>query len=410
MDIRVRRALATLRHHPLVADTLLAVVLAAASLVSAAVTIQVARGTNPVFEDPGMAAPVVSMLLLCAPIAVRRRFPLAALAAVVGAFLLARLVLDVGESSMTVLVGSLALYSATVHGRGRLRIPVVAGAVALIAGEVGREVYFLIPEVEGKTLTQGFILLYNLAILSLPCALGATLRRLRDRQRELSERAAELEREREENARRAVFEERVRIARELHDVVAHHVSVMGVQAAAARRVLERQPAKAEEALGSIESASRQAVGELHQMLGFLRQQGEVDDVAPQPRLAELRALAEQLTQANLDVHLSVEGEEKPLPRTVEVSAYRIVQEALTNTVKHARATMAEVRIRYAGDSLSVGVSDNGSGRPVAPGRPAGHGLIGMRERVGLHGGKLRAGPRSEGGFEVEATFPLPGPV
>jgi signal transduction histidine kinase len=404
----VRRALGTVRRHPLAADAALACAFAIAALVSAASLFQYLDSAVPGFERPTTTATVVSMLLITAPLALRRRFPLTTAMTAVGAFLLARIVLNVEEGSITVLAGSFALYSAAVHGHPRWRTPVLTLSVTLIAGEVVREIYFGAPEVRGKTLTQAFALFYNVVLVALPWVLGATVRALRQRQAELSRRAAELEREREENARRAVFEERVRIARELHDVVAHHVSVMGVQAGAARRVIHLQPERAEEALGCIETASRQAVGELQQMLGFLRQAGEVDDMAPQPGLAELPDLVSQVAQANLALELCVEGEQRPLPRTVEVSAYRIVQEALTNTVKHAGANSARVRVRFGSDMLELEVVDDGRGDGRPKGKLGGHGLIGMRERVSLHGGELRAGPRPEGGFGVEATLPLNG--
>lgn len=390
-------------------DGVLALAFVVVGLVSAVSTIRFLDAVDPSFEPPPSTAVVSSMVLLTAPLALRRKFPLSTVAVVVGAFLLARTVFDVHEASITVLAGSFALYSAAVHGDARWRGPVLVLSVAVIAGEVVREIYFGAPEVAGKALTQGFTLFYNLVVLALPCVLGVAVRTLRDGQRQLADRAVELEREREENARRAVFEERVRIARDLHDVVAHHVSVMGVQAGAARLVIGRQPAQAKEALGSIERTSRQAVGELQQMLGFLRQEGEGDDLAPQPGLRELPGLAAQLAQANVTVGLRVEGEERSVPRTVDVSAYRIVQEALTNTVKHAHASRADVRVRYSSDALVVEIVDDGQG--AAP-RPAamsgGHGLIGMRERVALHGGELRAGPRAAGGFGVEAVFPLSG--
>lgn len=400
-----------MRRHPLAADGVLALAFVLVGLASAAVTIQFVKAAQPSFEPPTPAAVAASMILLTAPLALRRKFPLSTLVAIVGAFLLARTVLDVYETSITVLAGSFALYSAAAHGGGRWRGPVQALSVAVIAGEVVREIYFGSPEVDGRVLAQAFSLFYNLIVLALPCLLGVTVRSLRERQRQLVARAIELEREREENARRAVFAERVRIARDLHDVVAHHVSVMGVQAGAARLVIGRQPAQAEEALGSIERTSRQAVGELQQMLGFLRQEGDVDGVAPQPGLGELPGLAAQLAEANISVELRIEGEQRPVPRTVDVSAYRIVQEALTNTVKHARARRADVRLCYSGEALVVEVVDDGLGaahRPAAT--PGGHGLIGMRERVALHGGELRVGPRAAGGFGVEATFPLDGRV
>ena len=405
----VRRALGGMRRHPLAADALLACTFSVAGLVSAASLFQYLDAADPRFVPPSTTATVVAMLLLTVPLALRRRFPLTTVMTVVGAFLLARTVLNVDESSITLLAGSFALYSAAVHGQPGRRTPVLAMSVTLIGAEVVREIYFGAPQVQGRTLTQGFTLFYNIVFLALPWALGTTVRKLRQRQAELVQRAGELEREREQNARRAVFEERVRIARELHDVVAHHVSVMGVQAGAARRVIHRQPDRAEEALGCIEGASRQAVGELQQMLGFLRQEGEIDDVAPQPGLTELPELVSHLGQANLAVELHVEGQERPLPRTVEVSAYRIVQEALTNTVKHAAASTATVLVRYGDDALQLEIVDDGRGQvPRMKNRPGGHGLIGMRERVSLHGGELRTGPRPEGGFGVEAILPLDG--
>ena len=201
----------------------------------------------------------------------------------------------------------------------------------------------------------------------------------------------------------------MRIARELHDVVAHHVSVMGVQAGAARRIMAKAPDKAEAALSSIEAASRQAVEELHRTLGFLRQGDDADDLAPQPGVAQLDDLVHQLDRAKLAVDIAVEGEPRPLPRTLEVSVYRIVQEALTNTLKHAGAATATVRLRYEPTAFEVEVADNGRGNPDAPDRPVGgHGLMGMRERVSLHGGHLVAGPGEAGGFVVRARFPLDG--
>ena len=402
-----RRALGAVHRHPLAADTALAGAFAVAALVSAVSLSQYLDALNPGFESPTTAAIVVWALLLTAPLALRRQFPLATVLAVVGAFLLARRVLDIDESSVTVMAGTFALYSAAAHGDLRRRTPVLALCVAVIGAQVVTDIYVRAPEAQGRALTQGFTLFYNIVYLALPWALGVAVRALRQRQTELAQRAAELEQERTTNARRAVFEERVRIARELHDVVAHHVSVMGVQAGAARTVLRGQPDKAEVALGAIEGSSRQAVGELHKMLGFLRREGEVDEIAPQPGLDALPELVDHVTRPELQVTLLVEGDRRALPRTVEVSAYRIVQEALTNTVKHSRATQAGVRVRYGRDVLLLEVLDDGSGNGAGPKPgPGGHGLIGMRERVSLHGGELRAGPRPDGGFCVEASFPL----
>jgi signal transduction histidine kinase len=187
------------------------------------------------------------------------------------------------------------------------------------------------------------------------------------------QRAADAERGREENARRAVFEERVRIARELHDVVAHHVSMMGVQAGAARVVIDRDRVRAKESLTAIEVSSRQAVGELHRLLGFLRQAGDQDDLAPRPGLGQLPRLAASMSESELAVAVSIEGEERALPAMIGVSAYRIVQEALTNTLKHAAASRADVRVRYWPGELEVEIIDDGRGATALvrdePGRP-----------------------------------------
>jgi signal transduction histidine kinase len=210
-------------------------------------------------------------------------------------------------------------------------------------------------------------------------------------------------------AEHAVVEERVRIARELHDVVAHHVSMMGVQAGGARVVIDSDRVKAKEALSAIEVSSRQAVGELHRLLGFLRQPGEEDDLAPRPGLSRLARLAASMGESGLVVVVSVEGEERLLPPMIGVSAYRIVQEALTNALKHAAASRADVCVRYWPDELEVEIIDDGRGAMSLSGAsPGGLGLIGMRERAALHGGRLTAGPGSGGGFAVRVKLPTSG--
>jgi signal transduction histidine kinase len=203
----------------------------------------------------------------------------------------------------------------------------------------------------------------------------------------------------------------VRIARELHDVIAHHVSMMGVQAGAGRLVIDQDPDKAKEALGAIELSSRHAVQELYRLLGFLRQAGDPDPLASQPGLGQLAGLAAGMSNTELTVEVRVEGESRPLPATVDVSAYRIVQEALTNTLKHAGASRADVHLRYWPDELEVEIVDDGrpNGGPVAT--SGGLGLIGMRERAALHGGQLSAGPAAGGGFAVRVKLPTPdGPL
>ena len=315
------------------------------------------------------------------------------------------------EAYITVWACWLALYSAVAHApRTRWTLLVVAALVAALLAEVVREVYFYEGGgFQGLPLSQGFVLAYNAVFIAFPVLLGLAVRSRRDRERELAAQAAELQREREENARRAVLEERVRIARELHDVVAHHVSVMGVQAGAARRVVGRQPEKVEEILSSIEVSSRQAVVELHRLLGFLRRAGQADELAPQPDLAQLDDLVGAAGKGELAVELVVEGEVRPLPQTLEVSAYRVIQEALTNALKHSGGSRAVVRVGYQPTALEIEVLDDGNGGGEhPPSGLGGHGLIGMRERVGLHGGHLRVGRAPQGGFAVHATFPLNG--
>jgi len=399
---------ALVRRFPLAADTALAIALAVAVLVSLAATYDELPATDQSFSHGFTLAVVASMLALTLPLAWRRRFPFSVAVVVVVTFLIARIVVHVPEANVSLLTAWLMIYSVAVHGKRRLRTPVLALCYIAIVAELVREVFFA-SYAGGPLLASVVSLLYNMFVIALPWLLGAAIWSLRDRQHKLAAQTVELQTEREENARQAVFAERVRIARELHDVVAHHVSVIGVQAAGARRVMERQPAQAAEALSSIEASSRQAVVELHRLLGFLRRAGDVDELTPQPGLAQLADLIAEVGRAELTVDLTVEGEAKLLSPTLEVSAYRVIQEALTNTRKHSRATKAIVRVEYGTVALEVEVLDAGPARAPEPtGTSAGHGLIGMRERAALHGGHLRAGPRPDGGFAVHATFPLNG--
>jgi signal transduction histidine kinase len=219
------------------------------------------------------------------------------------------------------------------------------------------------------------------------------------------ERRAELaERERDLAAREAVVEERARIARELHDAIAHHVSMMVVQAGAERRVLDRGAGSTGEVLQTIEQIGRGALTEMRRLVGMLRSR-DGDPLAPQPSLADLPRLVAQVSEAGLPVELEIDGERRELPLGIELSAYRIVQEALTNSLKHAGDARATVRVRYSPDQLELEVADDGAGEPavVAGG---GHGLAGMRERVALYGGRLDAGRRGERGFTVRVVLPI----
>lgn len=221
--------------------------------------------------------------------------------------------------------------------------------------------------------------------------------------RDRDQRAELAERERDLAAREAVAEERARVARELHDVVAHSVSVMVIQAQAGPRLLA-DPDRVREAFASIEASGKQALVELRRLLGILRTDEQADR-GPQPGLGSLQTLAEQVRRAGLPVEVSVEGEPRELPAGVDLSAYRIIQEALTNALKHAGRAEAEVRLRYGATALELEIVDNGSASPMqAPG--LGHGLIGMRERVALYGGVLQTGARNGHGYAVRASLPL----
>jgi signal transduction histidine kinase len=256
----------------------------------------------------------------------------------------------------------------------------------------------------------------SFALLAAAWTLGEGQRRRRGATAKLEELNARLERERDLKARWAVAEERARIARELHDVVAHSVSVMVVQAGAARRLVDGDPGQAKQALGSIESTGRQALAEMRRLLGVMRRDGEdrvagngAGGLAPQPSLADLDALVTGAQEAGLEVALEVEGMPRPLAAGVDLSAYRIVQEALTNCIKHAGPARATVLLRYRRDELELQVSDDGRGVigwQDGDREDGGHGLIGMRERVAVLGGNLRIGPRPGGGFLVDARLPL----
>jgi signal transduction histidine kinase len=218
------------------------------------------------------------------------------------------------------------------------------------------------------------------------------------------ERSAQIaERERDLIAREAVVEERARIARELHDVIAHHVSMIVLQAGAERRVLDGDNASTRDVLETVEQTGRSALTEMRRLLGMLRGD-ETEPLTPQPGLVDVPVLVEQLREAGLPVELKVEGDHRELPVGIELSAYRIVQEALTNALKHARDARTSVRVSYGPDSLELEIVDDGA--PAAePVERGGHGLVGMRERVALYGGSIEAGSRPTGGFAVRVLLP-----
>jgi signal transduction histidine kinase len=216
-----------------------------------------------------------------------------------------------------------------------------------------------------------------------------------------------LEQARHDLARQAVVEERLRIARELHDVVAHSMSVVAVHAGSGRMVAAEDPAAAERALATIEVTTRSALREMRRLLGVLRSAGAEEPAAlePAPGLADLDALVAQVTRSGVDVELRVEGRRTAVPAGVDLSAYRVVQEALTNVIKHAGPARAVVEVRYTDTAVTVEVVDDGQGA-ATPAAAGGHGLVGMRERVAVHGGVLDVGPGDAGGFHVSARFPV----
>src|SRR5262245_54029376 len=229
--------------------------------------------------------------------------------------------------------------------------------------------------------------------------------RAREEQAEAAEvRAVQAEGERETAARIAVAEERARIARELHDVVAHAVSVMVLQVGAVRHKLPDALAEDRDALRSVERAGRTALAEMRRLLGAMRREGDEVEFVPQPGLDELSGLLDEVGRAGLPARLHVDGEPYPLPRGVDLSAYRIVQEGLTNALKHARASDADVTVRYRPDEIEIEVRDNGEGGATNDG--LGHGLVGVRERVKIYGGKMSAGKAPEGGFVLSTRLPI----
>ncbi|GII22483.1 sensor histidine kinase [Planosporangium mesophilum] len=250
-----------------------------------------------------------------------------------------------------------------------------------------------------------FIVFATMAVLLCVTA-GRTVHHRRAYVAALTERARDAERNQQALTAQAVADERRRIARELHDMVAHHVSVMGVLATGSRRALHRDPAAADEALATIEETGRTALREMRRLLDVLRTDQEpAGELAPQPGMAHLAGLVEQVSEAGLPVTLTMTGDARTLDPGVALTIYRIVQEALTNALKHAGSATAEVRLDVGTYWLTLEICDTGRG-PRPGGERVGHGLLGMRERVTLYGGTLRTGPRPGGGFRVSARIPV----
>ncbi|WP_051815727.1 sensor histidine kinase, partial [Glycomyces tenuis] len=269
-------------------------------------------------------------------------------------------------------------------------------------------VYF-VSAADAAPATRSILVLLNTVMAATVFWIGFVMRNRRLKFEELADRARVAEESREALAAQAVADEQRRIARELHDVVAHHISVIGVMSEGAKRVLRTNPDAAEEALATVNQTARTALREMRDILTVLRSgQEEPDsaDLEPQPTVDSLRALVAQTKDAGLPVRYSVRGEEYPLPTGVSLAVYRIVQEALTNTIKHAGPkAKAGVVVDYGQEEFRVSIGDSGRGAPVITHFSGGHGLIGMRERATLYGGSLQAGPQPGGGYLVEARFP-----
>jgi signal transduction histidine kinase len=350
-------------------DALIAAALAIPSLVQVLVA--------PIASRP---LGVLIALLTTVPIAFRRYHPFAAALAGTCLWWL--------ETDGYVILGYFAAFllfwALGSHEADRRKV-IAACAFALVTGAVG--------------VTRSDPLVYeyvgSFAIVLGPTFLGRLVRREREQAERMHEWAAQA----------AVADERARIARELHDVVAHGVTVIAIQADAAEAALDRDPALAKAPLHAIRSSAAEALGDMRRLLGVLREEEDGNELTPQPGLAQLDALARRVREAGVQVSVKQEGQPRPLPASLDLSAYRIVQEALTNVRKHANGAPAEVRLEWGEATLQMRITDRGPGaNGTAPGE--GHGLVGMRERVRVHGGELRTGTANGGGFVVDATLPL----
>jgi signal transduction histidine kinase len=370
-------------------DWLLALVLAGSA--------QYELWVDPISERPSGArwGHAVFLLVATVPLAWRRRAPLLVVLAVVASASAESWLLSDWTSFQVFVALVLAVYSVAVHADQR---DAIAGAALAGAAIAAAQLSDLIGGGPVSDVPGPWILLGAVWVG------GRALRRRRLEALRLTDRATQLEEEREEKARLAVAEERARIARELHDIVAHAISVIVVQARAGRRTLPGEAGPTRESLDTIEETGRQALGEMRRLVGILRTEDEEATLAPQPGLRQLDALVAQVSQAGLPVELRVDGEPRELPPGIDLSAYRVVQEALTNALKYAGHASAQVVVRYRPDELEVEVVDTGTGEEAAG--EAGHGLVGMTERVSLYGGEIEAGAREGGGFAVRARLPL----
>jgi signal transduction histidine kinase len=356
-------------------------------------------------SDP-KGAYAAAALAMTAPLVWRRRAPLAVLATVFVPLFAMRAADHSLDSAYVMIVLLVAFHAVGSYLEQRMAIVGLALGLSLLAALLTVESLMAATGDSESAALADFVFLA--AILGVVWAGSVSLRERSLRTGELERRAVRLEREREERARAAVAEERGRIARELHDVVAHSVSVIAVQTGSLRRRLSRERPDDAEQLAAVERTARQALAEMRRMLGLLRADDDEPSLSPQPGVEQIDRLVAQVCKAGLPVELSVEGEQISLPPGVDLAAYRIVQEALTNALKHARAARACVALRYGERGLELEISDDGRGLNGASSE-GGHGLVGMRERVALYGGSLHTGAGPDGGFTVRAHLPFPAP-
>lgn len=369
-------------------------------VLAAAITANPGSAASP----PGSA--YLFALGFAALMLVRRRWPVGTLL-VTAAGLLVYYMLDYPPVGLAVPVAA-ALYSAAEAGRLRWAVGTAAGLVAV-------STFFRIREGDNLAYLLGYEFAVTTTLMAALIALGDGVRSRRGWQAELRRQALAAEQEREQEAARRVEQERLRMARELHDVLAHTISIVSLHSDVAREALRCDPDAAETALLAVRSATADASRELRATLGLLREPGTVASRQPPAGLARLEELVRSAAEGGLTVRVRTSGDAPELPGVVDAAAHRVVQESITNVLRHAGARSATVELRYATDALTVRVSDDGPGHadsagevgagPAEPG--AGYGIAGMRERIALLGGALHAGPRPDGGFVVEASFPLP---
>jgi signal transduction histidine kinase len=344
---------------------------------------------------PWFSVPAIAVLVL--PLFARRRFPFAAPAA----FWLLAVGLSIVDGQLVTFETSvfvLGMAASFLLGNQRAALRAQTGLAVAVGGAA-----IVVYDKPAHSISE----LVFIPLLFGICWLAGFAVRERAEQAQAAEgRATQAERERDAATRIAVAEERARIARELHDIVAHAVSVMVLQAGAVRHKLPDALAEDREALTSVEQTGRTALAEMRRLLAAMHRDGDDVDLMPQPGLDGLGSLLEEISRAGLPVRLHVDGEPFPLPAALDLSAYRIVQEGLTNALKHARASHADVTICYRSDSLRTEVRDDGIGAAASDG--LGHGLAGIRERVKIYGGEMTAGTANGGGFTLSTRLPLSG--